>query len=333
MKKVLMVAAILALGITAFAQSEPYKQVGKYNLSGDGFWDYVKYDPTGNRLFIAHNSTILVVDASNGNKLGEMPSKGAHGTALVPEKNLGFYTNGQAGTVTVFDMKTLQPKTEIKAGEGPDAIIYDEYSKKVIAMNGRSKDISVIDPGTLKVEKSVPLGGKLEFAASDPGHVYVNVEDKGEIAVVDSKTWTDTAHWKLDGCEEPSGLAIDEKRNVLFAVCGNAKMFVVDTKSGKTVATIPTGDGTDAAAYDPGLNRAFASNGQAATLTVVGEKGGKYVSEGNVATQKGARTMALDLKSHKVFLVTAELGPPAEGQRRPTIKPGTFTLLVYAPAK
>ena len=325
---------IVALAVSSFAQSAngPYKQVAKYNLGGEGGWDYLKYDPDGNRVFIAHGTSILVVDAANGNKVGEFPAQGAHGVALVPENNLGFATNGRAGTVTVFDMKTLKPTSEIKAGDGPDAIIYDEHAKRVIVMNGHSKDIMVIDPDSLKVEKSVPLGGKLEFAAADKGHVYVNVEDLGQIAVVDSKTWTQTATWKLDGCEEPSGLAIDEKRDVLFSVCGNSKMFVVSTKTGKTIATIPTGDGTDAAGYDPGLNLAFASNGEG-TLSVVGEKGGKYESEGNVPTQKGARTMALDPKTHKVFLVTAEFGPPVEGQRRPPIKPGTFTLLVYAPAK
>jgi len=330
-KYILLVLALVAT-IAGFAQSAPYKQVAKYTLGGDGGWDDLAFDSNGNRLFIAHGTAILVVDAASGNKLGEFPAEGAHGVALVPDKNLGFATNGRAGTVTVFDMKTLKPTGTIKAGENPDAIIYDGHSKRVIVMNGRSKDIMVIDPTTQRVENTVPLGGKLEVAVADEGHVYVNVEDLGEIAVVDSKTWTPTAHWKLDGCEEPSGLAIDEKRGVLFSVCGNSKMYVVSTATGKTVATVPTGQGTDGAGYDPGLNLAFASNGEG-SLSVVGQRDGTYLSDGNVPTQRGARTMALDPLTHRVFLVTAEFGPPVEGQRRPPIKPGTFTLLVYGPAK
>ena len=335
MKNIAKCVALLLLS-SAFvaAQDKPlYQQVNKFNVGGDGFWDYVTFDPQGDRVFIAHGSTIDVVGAADGKLQGQIPANGAHGVALVHDKNRGFSTNGRAGTVTVFDLKTLKPTGEVKAGENPDAVIYDPNSKKVIVMNGRSKDLSIIDPDSLKVDATIPLGGKLEFAAADSARVYVNVEDTGEIAAVDSKTWKPVARWKLEGCEEPSGLAIDTKTSHVFTVCGNKKMLVVDTKTGKTVATIDTGAGTDGAGFDAGLGYAFASNGEG-TLSVVGkDKSGEYKLLGNVTTQRGARTMAVDPKSHKVFLPTAELGPPAEGQRRPTIKPGTFTLLVYAPAK
>jgi YVTN family beta-propeller protein len=269
----------------------------------------------------------------SGKKIGEIPATGAHGVALVPDKNLGFSTNGRAGTVTAFDLKTLKPKSDIKVGENPDAIIYDPNSKRVIVMNGRSKDLMAIDPETLKVAATVPLGGKLEFAAAEPGHVYVNVEDTGEIASVDTKAWKADQRWKLKGCEEPSGLALDAKKDHLFAVCGNDRMVIVDAKSGKELATLPTGGGTDAAAFDPELKSAFASNGEG-KLTVVREKNdGSYAVEGNIETARGARTMALDPKSHKIYLATAEFGPPAEGQKRPSVKPGTFMILVYSPAK
>ena len=335
MKKFVAVAVVVCLAVIAgFAQGNlPYQQIGKYHLPGEGGWDYLKYDPDGNRLFIAHGMSILVVSADDGKTLGEMPAQGAHGIALVPDKGLGFATNGRAGTVTVFDLKTLTPKSELKAGDNPDAIIYDEHSKRVIVMNGHSKDVMVINPDTLKVEKSIPLGGKLEFAAADTGHIYVNVEDLGEIGVIDSKTWTATAHWKLDGCEEPGGLAIDEKRGVLFSACGNAKMFIVSTSQGKTIGTVATGDGTDAAAYDPGLNFAFASNGEGTLSVIRQNKDGSYGSAGNIPTQKGARTMALDPKLHRVFTVTADFGAPVAGQRRPPIVPNTFTLLIYEPSK
>ncbi|HZD93461.1 MAG TPA: YncE family protein, partial [Candidatus Sulfotelmatobacter sp.] len=304
-----IILTLLLFAGAAMAQSTPelYKQVGKFEIGGEGGWDYITYDASSNRLFVGHSAEITVVDAATGQKTGSVPATGAHGVAIVTDKNLGFSSNGRAGTVTVFDLKTLQPKQDIKVGENPDAIIYDHYSKKVIVMNGRSKDLMAIDPDSLKVIATVPLGGKLEFAATDPGHVYVNVEDTGEIASVNSKTWKADQRWKLAGCEEPSGLAIDEKSHHLFSVCGNKKMMVVNMKDGQIVSTVDTGAGTDAAAFDPGLGYAFASNGGASTLTVVkAGKDGKYEAVGNVATQRGARTMALDEKSHKIFLPTAE---------------------------
>lgn len=319
----------------AAAQTSPqlYKQTAKFDIGGEGGWDYITYDGTSNRLFIGHSMEITVVDAGTGKKVGSVPANGAHGVAVIPDKNLGFSTNGRAGTVTVFDLKTLQPKQDIKAGENPDAIIYDHYSGKVLVMNGRSQDLMAIDPDTLKVVVTVPLGGKLEFAATNSSRVYVNVEDTAEIAAVDTKSWKQVQRWKLTGCEEPSGLAIDEKTNHLFSVCGNKKMVVVDTKNGSIIATLDTGTGTDGAAFDPGLGYAFASNGGDGTLTIVKAAGnGHYEVAAQVPTQRGARTVAVDPRSHRVFLPTAEYGPPAEGQRRPSIKPGTFTVLVFEPS-
>ncbi|MGZ4814733.1 MAG: YncE family protein [Terriglobales bacterium] len=334
MKK-LSLMLLLVWTVSALAQSSKplYEQTAKWTIGGEGGWDYLTLSPSGDRLFIAHGNKIEVVDTTSGKVVGEIPANGAHGIALVAGKNLGFSTNGRAGTVTVFHLDTLKPETDIKVGENPDAIIYDPHSKHVIVMNGDSKDLMAIDPSTLKVDATVPLGGKLEFAAADAGHVYVNLEDLGEIASVNTKTWKEDQRWKLNGCEEPSGLALDHKRNVLFSVCGNKEMRVLATKDGKPIATLPTGAGTDAAAYDPELQRAFASNGEG-TLTVVQEApGAKYEVAGNVQTAKGARTMALDPSTHKIYVATAELGPPAEGQKRPSIKPGTFMVLVYSPAK
>ena len=330
---VLFVVTVFAISLAAQTAKPLYQQTAKWTIGGEGGWDYLTFDPTGNRLFIGHSNNITVVDVATGKEVGEIPATGAHGVALVPDKHLGFSTNGRAGTVTVFDSQTLKAQSDIKVGDNPDAIIYDPHSKHVIVMNGRSKDLMAIDPATLKVDATVPLDGKLEFAAADDGHVYVNVEDTGEIASVDTKTWKAAGRWKLNGCEEPSGLALDNKLGHLFAVCGNKQMVVIDTKTGKQISTVATGDGTDAAAFDPALDLAFASNGEG-TLTVVRHtKDGKYALAGNVETARGARTMALDPKSHKIYLATAELGPPAEGQRRPSIKPGTFMVLVYSPTR
>ncbi|MDP9268902.1 MAG: YncE family protein [Acidobacteriota bacterium] len=306
-----------------------FKQVASFTLGGEGGWDYVTFDPAGNRLFVAHGKEIMVVDAASGKKLGEIPADGAHGVALVQEAGRGFSTNGRAGTVTVFDLKTLKRIQDIKVGEGPDAIIYDPHSKRVIVMHGRSKDVMVIDPAAMKVVATIPLGGKLEFAAADKDHVYVNVEDTAEIADIDARTWKLAQRWKLADCEEPSGLALDANGHRLFTVCGNKKMEIVDARTGRLIATVATGDGTDAAAYDPELHLAFASNGEGTLSVVRQNKDGNYELAENVTTQRGARTMALDPRTHHIFLPTAELGPPAAGQRRPTVKPGTFSVLVF----
>lgn len=334
MKKLMLMLLLFCTGFALAQSTKPlYEQTAKWTIGGEGGWDYLTLSPDGTRLFIAHTNKIEVIDTSSGKVVGDIPAEGAHGIAIVPEKNLGFSTNGRAGTVTVFHLDTLNPDTQIKVGENPDAVIYDPASKRVIVMNGRSKDLMAIDPSTLKVVATVPLGGKLEFAAADAEHVYVNVEDLSEIAAVNSKTWKQDQRWKLNGCEEPSGLALDEKRNVLFSVCGNKVMVVLATKDGKQLATLPTGGGTDACKFDPELKRAFASNGEG-TLTVVQEtKNGNYEVAGTVNTARGARTMALDPKTHKIYLATAELGAPEAGQRRPSIKPGTFSVLVYSPVR
>lgn len=324
-----IIAASL-LSTLAFSQSL-YKQVGTYNLPGDTGWDYLTYDTTSNRVFIAHGSSILVVDPE-GKQLGEVPANGAHGIALIPDKNLGFSSNGRAGTVTAFDYKTYKPIEDIKVGENPDAIIYDQFSKHVIVMNGRSKEVMTIDPDSKKVDHTIQLDGKLEFAAAAPGHVYVNVEDKGSLADIDTKSWKMVHEWKLADCEEPSGLVIDNKADTLFDVCGNAKMLVINAKDGKVISAVKTGEGTDAAGFDPGLNYAFASNGEG-TLSVVKKSGKEWTLAENVPTQKSARTMTVDPNSHKVFLVAADFDAPAPGERRGKLKPGSFRLLVFAPAK
>lgn len=325
----------LSLSTAAFAQSASpsYKQAAKFAIGGEGGWDYISYEPNSNRLFVGHSTEITVVDAGTGQKVGSVPAVGAHGAAAVVDKNLGFSTNGRAGTVTVFDLTTLQPKQQITVGKNPDAVLYDKYSKKVLVMNGGSNEMMVIDPDSLKVVASVPLGSSPEEATADSTHVYVNAADTGEIVSVNSTSWKEDHRWKLTGCEEPTALAIDPAGHRLFTNCRDQKMLVVDSTTGQTLATLPTGAGTDGGGFDPELGYAFASNGRDGTLTVVkAGKDGKYAVAETVTTQLGARTMAVDTKSHRVFLPTAELGPPAAGQRWPSVKPGTFVILVYAAA-
>lgn len=329
---VLMFVAVFAA--QAFAPTQ-YKVKQKFNLGGDGGWDYLTFDPVGKRLFISRATRVMVVDPYKGSVIGEIPNTpGVHGIALAQDLGKGFISNGRENSVTVFDLKTLKETDRIKIdGENPDAILYDPPSKRVLTFNGRSKNATVIDATSNKVAATIPLDGKPEFAASDgKGTVFVNIEDKSEITSLDPVAGKVKNTWPLAPCEEPSGLAMDQKNRRLFSGCSNKMMAVVNADTGKVVTTVPIGQGVDANGFDPGTKLAFSSNGDG-TLTVVHEDSpDKFTVADNAATQRSARTMALDSTNHDVYLVAADFdeAPPAEGQTRPrrTMKPGTFTLLV-----
>jgi len=278
----------------------------------------------------------LVLDLDSDQSVGEIPNtQGVHGVALVPELHRGFTSNGRSSTVTIFDTKTLAVLAEIKVtGENPDAILYDTVSRRVFTFNGRGKNATAIDAASQAVAGTVDLGGKPETAASDgKGRVFVNIEDTNEIVVLDSKALKPEARWSLAPCEEPTGMAFDGAHGRIFVGCHNKKMMVLDSNNGHIVATLPIGEGVDANAFDAKSALAFASCGDG-TLTVAREDSPDsfHVVE-NVATQRGARTMALDEKTHRIYLATAEFGPPppptAERPNpRPSIVPGSFTILV-----
>jgi DNA-binding beta-propeller fold protein YncE len=330
------VALIFVLVFSGNASSPAqYQLKQKFTIGGDGGWDYLTYDASGNRLFISRGTRVQVVDPEKGTVINEIQNTtGVHGIALAQDLGKGFTSNGRENTVTVFDLKTLKETNKIKIdGENPDAILYDPPSKRVLTFNGRSKNATVIDATTDKVAGTIPLDGKPEFAASDgKGSVFVNIEDKSELTKIDPKNAVVEKSWPLTPCEEPSGLAMDQKHRRLFAGCGNKMMAVINADTGKVVTTVPIGQGVDANGFDPGTSLAFSSNGEG-TLTVVHEDSpDKFTVAQNAQTQRGARTMALNPANHEVYLVTAEFdeAPPAEGQTRPrrTMKPGTFTLLV-----
>jgi DNA-binding beta-propeller fold protein YncE len=307
----------------------------KVVVGGDGGWDYLIVDADARRLYVTRGTHVQVFDADTIKPVGDIPdTAGVHGVALAPDLGRGFTSNGRANSITIFDPKTLRTIEEVKiAGQNPDAILYDPASKRVFAFDGRSADATVLDAASGKVVATLPLGGKPEFATSDrAGHVYVNIEDKSELVVIDSGKPAVESHWPLAPCEEPSGMAIDREHKRLFVGCSNRMMAVVDAGSGKVVATVPIGAGVDANGFDPGTGLAFSSNGEG-TLTVAREESPGKFAAGNVATQRGARTMALDEKTHRIFLVTAEFGPPPtptadQPRPRPPILPGTFTILV-----
>jgi DNA-binding beta-propeller fold protein YncE len=299
-------------------------------VGGEGFWDYATVDPDARRLYVSHGTHVVVLDADTQSIVGDIPdTQGVHGIAIAPEFGHGFVSDGRANNITMFDLKTLKTLGTIPAGTNPDAIIYDPASKRVFAMNGRSANITVVNAADGKVAGTIAVGGKLEFAVADgKGTIYVNVEDKSELVHIDGEKLTLLHRWPLAPCTEPSGLAMDAKTRRLFVGCDNKMMAIVNADTGKIITTVPTGDGTDANAFDPGTEFAFSSNGEG-TLTVVHEDSPeKFSLVENVPTKKSARTMALDLKTHNIFLPAADFDAPAAGERRGKMKPDSFVVLM-----
>ena len=330
-------AVLLATGASGYAHPSPgYHLLKKFVLGGDGRWDYITCDSDAHRLYISRSTHVMVVDADSGAIVGDIPNTlGVHGIALAPEFGKGFTSNGRDASVTMFDLKTLKTLGQVKVGQNPDAILYDSTSKRIFTFNGTSKDATAINAKSGAVVGTLALGGRPESGIADGrGKIFVNIEDKGQVIEFDSRKLGIDATWPLAPGEEPTGIAMDRKHRRLFVGCANKLMAVINADNGKLVATLPIGSGVDATAFDPESQLAFSSNGEG-TLTVVHEDAPeKFTVVETIATQKGARTMALDPKSHKVFLITAEFGPPpaptAEQPRpRPTVIPGTFTLLVF----
>jgi DNA-binding beta-propeller fold protein YncE len=330
-----ILAIALAVLTTSVASAADYTVKQRFMLGGEGGWDYLTYDESANRLFISRGTHVEVINPHNGAVVDDIPdTPGVHGIALADELGKGFISNGRDNSVTVFDLSTLKTITRIKndVGENPDFIAYDAVSKRVFTFNGRSHNASAVDAVSLKVVATIPLDGKPEAAVSDgKGMLFVNIEDKNEITEIDARKALAVTSWPLQGCESPSALAIDRPQRRLFAGCHNKVMAVVDADSGKLLASLPIGAGVDAAVFDDGAGLALSSQDDG-TLTIVKQSAAdSYAVLQNVATQLGARTLALNPKNHDVYLVTAEFElASVDGQQRPrrTMKPGTFTLLV-----
>ena len=339
MRRVLVPLVFLFLSASfLFAAGSGYHIAKTYKLGGDGGWDYLKFDPDGHRLFISRGTHVMVIDPDTGKSLGDIPdTPGVHGIALAPEFNRGFTSNGREGTVTIFDLKTLAVITKVKdVGENPDAILYDPATKRVFTMNGRSHDSTAIDAATGNIVGKIPLDGKPEFGVSTgAGELFVNIEDKSELTAIDPQALKVKSVWPLAPCESPSGLAMDIKNRRLFSGCDNKMMAVVNADTGKVIATLPIGDGVDADRFDPDTNLAFASCGEGVLTVVKEDSPDKFSVLDNVPTQRGARTMAIDHKTHNIYLVTAQFGPrpqPTPGQpyQRPPVLPDSFVVLVLS---
>lgn len=337
---IFIISFLSMAGFSAPPPNPNYHVIRRDVLGGTGFWDYLKVDSQARRLYVSHSTHVLVLNADNYKKVGEIRNtQGVHCIDIAPRLGRGFVSDGEASAVTIFDRATLRTIAVVKTtGQGPDALVYDPASERVFTFNGRSGNSTVIDAKTGKVIGTIDLGGRPEFAVSDGhGMIYNNLEDKSEELAINTHTLKIESRWSLTPCEHPSGLAIDRENRRLFVGCHNQMMAILNADTGKVVATVPIGPGVDANRYDPGTHLAFSTNGGNGTLTVVREvTPDRFEVVQNAKTQRGARTMGLDLKTHRIFTVTASFGPmpPRErGQRfrRPRIIPGSFTLLVLAP--
>lgn len=332
----------LGMGLTAAfaangAAAPGMEVLKRWKLGGEGGWDYLTVDSAKKRMFISRATRVDVVSLESGKLIGSIPdTQGVHGIALASSLNRGFTSNGRANSVTVFDLDSLKVIQEVKVpGRNPDAILYEPSGKHVFTFNGASKDVTVLDASSLAVIATIPVPDKPEFAVQDGhGQIFVNIEsDPGQMLVIDSEKLSVKSTWPLPGCNSPSGLAIDSAQRRLFSVCDGKVMAVTDAGNGKQVALVPIGEHPDAAAYDKKRGLVFSSNGEG-TLTIVHQDSSdRYTVVQTVATQRGARTMALDDATGKAYLVTSDFGPapPATTEQphpRPAPVPDSFVVLV-----
>ena len=310
-------------------QGSGYKVVKTFHIASAGGWDYIAVGPGNNRLYVSHGTQVNILDETTGDSIGVIPNTaGVHGIAFVPSLGKGYTSNGRSNNVTVFDVKTNQVLTQVAVGQNPDAIMYEPFSKTVITCNGKSNDLTVFDPLTEKIVATIAVGGKPETAVTDnAGKLYVNVEDKNEIVVVNMKTNTVENHWSLAPAEGPTGLAIDLTTKRLFAGCDKL-LVVMDATNGKIVDKLTIGDGCDGVGYDSNLKNIFASCGEGQLTVIHQDNSNKYTVIGNVPTKKSARTVAVNETLHTVYLPAADFGTAAPGERRAPMIPGTFQVLV-----
>jgi YVTN family beta-propeller protein len=341
MKSIICALTALALLSTNAVRGEgEYKLIKEIPIGGEGGWDILTIDSPAHRLYLSHATKVVVVDLTKNAVAGEITdTPGVHGFIAVPEVDRGFSSNGKENKISVVDLKTLKTISKLDSGANPDAIVYDPKRGEVYVFNHTGNSATVIDAKAAKVVATIPLGGAPEFAAVDSGagRVYCNIEDKSEVVVIDAARHEVTAHWPLAPGEEPSGIALDAAHHRLFTTCHNKMMEMVDTESGKVVGSVPIGTGVDGAAFDDGTQLAFASCGEGVTTIAKEETPQKLTVVQTLKTERGARTMALDPMTHRIYLPTAQFqAPPSPSPGaspgRPTIVPNTLKLLVYGPA-
>src|SRR5664279_4185631 len=302
------------LGLNGQNATGGYKVVQKIQLTGDGGWDYLNADDATGMLYVSHVKMVNVVDMKTSKEEETINDvKSVHGIAIAPDLNKGFISNGPDSNVTVFNTKDYSIIEKVQVtGKNPDAIIYEPFTKAIITWNGRTSNATVIDAKTDKVIQTIPLPGKPEAAVSDgKGKVFVNIEDKSEVCMINVKTWKVEQTWSVAPGEGPSGLALDNENHRLFSATDKL-MVVLDAETGKVITTLPTGDRVDGAGFDPGLKRAYSSCGEGLLTVVQEENMNSFKVLANVPTQAGARTISVSSKTHRIYLSTAEFGPTPE---------------------
>jgi DNA-binding beta-propeller fold protein YncE len=335
MRTLLLLFCCLLISTISYAADPGYHVIKKLHFGGDGSWDYLTVDSAARRLYISRSTHVMVVDIDAEKLVGDIPdTPGVHGIALAPELKRGFISNGKADTATIFDLNTLKVLGHVKTGANPDAILYDPATQRVFTFNGRSKDATVFDALSAVVLGTIALGGKPEFAVADnKGKVYVNIEDTSEVVEIDSQKLAVMKRSSLKPCEEPTGMAIDAEHHRIFTGCHSKVMAILDTETGNVIAFVPIGEGVDGNGFDPGTGLVFSSNGDG-TLTVVREaRLNKFEVVETVTTQHGARTMAIDPKTHNIYLPAAQFAPPPPAtletpKPRPIMIKDSFTVLV-----
>jgi DNA-binding beta-propeller fold protein YncE len=294
------------------ASSAPggYAVLKKIPLPGQGSWDYLTVDEGARRLYVSHGTQVEVLDVDSGSIVGNIPNTlGVHGIAIAHELGRGFVSDGQASTVTIFDLKTLKSLGEVATGKKPDAIIYDPASSRVFAFNGGSNSATVIEAADGKVAGTIDLGGGPEFAAADgTGYVFDNLEDENLVLKINSRTLKVEQRWPTAPCQSPSSMAMDRPNRRLFIGCRSHVMAVMNADTGQVITTLPIGDHVDATAFDPETRLIFNSNGEGTITVIHQDSPDKYALVETVKTVPRAKTMALDPKTHQLFLSTAESG-------------------------
>ncbi|MGE5406373.1 MAG: YncE family protein [Methanosarcina sp.] len=319
----IIVSVFAALPINAQKAASGYRIARTFSLTGDGGWDYLSVDNPNNHLFVSHGNQVNVADLNTGKEIAVIPNtNGVHGIAIASDLNKAYISCGKDTSVLVVDLTTFQPVKRVKVtGQNPDAIIYDQFSHKVLTFNGRSANSTVIDAVSYKVVATIQLSGKPEFPQSDnKGKIYVNIEDKGQISVINVSTFKVEKTWSISPGEEPTGLAFDDANNRLFSACSNKLMVVSDAMSGKVVGTMPIGEGCDGIIFDPQDKRIYASNGEGSITVIQQETADKYSVIENFPTKSGARTITIDRSTHKIYLSFAE-------REKGSMKPNSFSVL------
>ncbi|MGB9474275.1 MAG: hypothetical protein WCE87_04310 [Candidatus Udaeobacter sp.] len=319
--------------------NDAYQFVTEIPIGGEGGWDILTIESTASRLYLSHATKVVVVDLIKNTIAGEIAdTPGVHAFVTVPEVQRGFSSNGKESKSSVVDLTTLKTTSKIDTGQNPDAIVYEPRHGEVYVFNHTGNSVTVINAKAATVSATIPLGGNPEFAVADEeaGRVYCNIEDKSEVAVIDVDKHKVVAHWSLAPGEEPSGIALDARHHRLFSGCHNKMMVMLDTETGKVVDTVPIGAGVDGCAFDDAKQLAFASCGDGTTTIAREELPDKLTVLQTLKTERGARTMALDAKSHFIYLPSAQFRAspspsPGASPGRPSVVPNTLKLLVYGP--